>query len=113
VSLGCSALGSLSGLVDLDRRASRGAALDVHAIFGVELWQSNPLVVVSLFSRDVQGAGYRPDPSTWSGKNIFSPSQLVDVTRILPSGNRSMVKVTLSEVASFSMTLHTRSLDDS
>jgi hypothetical protein len=25
-------------------------ALDVHAIFGVELWQSNPLVVVSFFS---------------------------------------------------------------
>jgi hypothetical protein len=35
-------------------------------------------------------------------------AQLFDVTRILPSGNHSMVKVTLSEVASFSMTRSSR-----
>jgi hypothetical protein len=42
--------------------------------------------------------------STWSGADTLSWSQLRDVTRILPSGNRSTVKVTSSEVASFSMT---------
>jgi hypothetical protein len=46
--------------------------------------------------------------STWSGASTFSLSQLFDVTRILPSGNRSMVKVTLSEVASFSRTRSSR-----
>jgi len=59
---------------------------------------------VSLFSGDVEPSAYPPDLETWSGANTFSWSQLFDVTRILPSGNRSTVKVTLSEVASFSIT---------
>jgi two-component system cell cycle response regulator DivK len=46
--------------------------------------------------------------STWSGASTFSPSQPLDVTCILRSGNRSMVKVTLSEVANFSMTRSSR-----
>jgi hypothetical protein len=56
-------------------------------------------VVMSVFSSDVQAPIHPPDLEHLSRANALSWSQLFDVTRILPSGNRSTVKVTSSEVA--------------
>jgi hypothetical protein len=67
-----------------------------------------PFVRVSLFSGDVEAAVQPVDLEHLIGREHPFQSQPFDVTCILPSGNRSMVKVTLSEVASFSMTRSSR-----
>jgi len=58
-----------------------------------------PFVGMSVFSGEVEPPAYHRTSSTWSDANTLSASQLLDVTRILFSGNRSTVKVTSSEVA--------------
>jgi hypothetical protein len=89
----------LSATAARARRTARSAGTSGRTarVWGlVPSWWSKPLKELKLATFNARAETVTEKPSYMS--------QLCDVTHILPSGMRSMVKVTLSEVASFPKT---------